>query len=199
MSMITIKKTAPEGRQIGELSHLDFGKDSGVLGCFLNFESDRLREPTDAQLQILAEEGVVIPEGITDFDASTMITRIGTWEVQPLPDLETVAMAEQLGTRFSAFVGAEDLLRRIVDQATEHDRAALYCYGVACFMRGSHFGNMFADPDAPLFIGFSDIVAADPSLQKSLADRPPEDYAEPRKGTKIYKAASTYLAGGGTV
>lgn len=199
MSMITIKKTTPEGRQIGELSRLDFGKPLGELGCFLNFESGRLRPPTDAQRALLDRDGVVVPEGATDYDASTMICRIGAWDVQPLPDPDAVAMAETLGTKFSAFTGASDLLRRMVEQASDRDRAALYCYGVSCSMRGSRFSNMFADPQVSLFIGFSDMVAADPSLQKSLADRSPEDYAEPRKGTKIYKAAAAYLAGGGSV
>ena len=199
MSMITIKKGAPEARSIGELSHLDFGRPAGELGCFLNFKPNRLREPTDAQLAILEGDGVIVPEGVTDIDASTMICRIGAWDVQPGPDSEAVAMAEQLGTQFSAFIGADDLLRRMVEQAAERDRAALYCYGVACAIRGRRFINMFADPDASLFMGFADIVAADPALKKSLADRSPEDYAEPRKGTKIYKAAAAYLAGGGSI
>ena len=199
MSMITIKNEAPEARNIGELSHLNFGRPEGELGCFLNFTPGRLREPTDAQRRILESDGVIIPEGATDVDASTMICRIGVWDVQPGPDPEVVAMAEQLGTQFSAFVGADDLLRRIVDQAADRDRAALYCYGVACASSGRRFVNLFADPDAALFIGFADVVDEDPSLKKSLADRSPEEYAAPRKGTKIYKAAAAYLAGGGSI
>ena len=196
MSMITIKKSEPEQLQVGELSRLDFGKPLGELGCFLNFNPKILREPTDAQRRILQEDGVVLPAGVTDVDASTMICRIGAWDVQPGPDPEAVAMADRLGTKYSAFIGAEDLLRRTIEQADDQTRAALYCYGVACAVRGGSFGNMFDDPSLSLFISFADVVATDPSLRKSLADRQPDDFKKPNKCTKIYKAAVAHLAGG---
>ena len=199
MSMITIKKSEPERLQVGELSHLDFRKPQGELGCFLNYEPKILREPTEAQRRCLQEDGVVLPEGVTDVDASTMICRVGAWDVQPGPDPEAVAMAERLGTKYSAFIGAEDLLRLMVEQADDQARAALYCYGVACAVRGGSFGNMFDDPSLPLFISFADVVAADPSLRKSLAERHPDDYKKPKKSSKVCKAAVAHLAGGGIV
>ena len=199
MDMDAKKKEAPEERRIRELSHLDFGKTLGELGCFLNYEPQKLFPPTDRQLAALEEAGIFIPEGITNKDASAMLGRIGVWEIALGPDQSIVDLATELGTQYSAFTSGEDLIASIIAQASDRERAALYCYGVSCSMRGSRFSNMFADPQVSLFIGFSDMVAADPSLQKSLADRSPEDYAEPRKGTKIYKAAAAYLAGGGSV
>lgn len=197
MSMITIKKCEPERRQIGELSHLDFGKPEGELGCFLNYEPRELEPPTEKQIGCLEYDGVVIPNGATKQDASAMISRCESWDVQPLPDPDRVDLALSFGCEFSAFVGADDLLDAIIYRANKDERAALYCYGVACSMSGRVFGNMLTDPDAPIFISFADVVAADPSLQKSLADRWPDDFRKPNKSTKIYKAAAAHLAGGG--
>lgn len=186
-----------EGKTV--LSHLEIKKPEGVLGCFLNYEPQRIFPPTERQLAALDEAGVFIPEGITNKDASAMISRIGVWEIAPGPDPDLVDLAEQLGTEFSAFTSADDLIGSMVSQATDRDRAVLYCYGVACSLRGGEFGNMFEDPAAALCIDFAETVAADPSLQKSLADRPAEEYKKPKKAAKIYKAAAAHLAGGGIV
>lgn len=197
--MIAIKKTTPEGCQLGGLSRLDFGKPLGQLGCFLNYEPKQLLPPSERQLAALNEEGVCVPEGTTNKDASAMLSRIGVWEIAPGPSPDLVDLAESLGTEFSAFTSAEDLIGSIITQAAEQDRAALYCYGVACSKRGQAFGNLFADPDAPLFIGFADVVAADPAMRKSLAALLPDDFKRPKKAAKICKAAVAHLAGGGVV
>lgn len=181
---------------VGELSHLDFGRPAGELGCFLNYEPRVLCEPSEKQLAYLKDLGVFIPDGITNVDASCMISR-ATGEDDPEgPSPELAALAAGLGTRISAFIGAAGLLRAIVEQADEKERAALYVYGVRQSLRGVAFGNMLEDPEVGAFYSFADQVVADPALLRSLNGRAAEDYIHPHKGTAIYKAAALFLGGG---
>lgn len=194
---VTFRHEHLEHKPVGELSHLDFGRPSGELGCFLNYEPRVLREPSEKQLAYLKNLGVFIPDGITNADASCMISR-ATGEDDPEgPGPELVALAAGLGTQFSAFIGSSGLLRAIVDQAGEKERAALYVYGVRQSLRGVTFGNMLEDPEIDAFYSFADRVIADPALLRSLNGRAAEDYLRPRKGTAIYKAAVDLFSGGG--
>lgn len=115
--------------------------------------------------------------------------------VSPSPEL--VALAAGLGVRFSAFVGVSGLLRQIVGQIGERDRAALFGYAVRQSLQGSGLGNMLADPSVGSFYSFADQVAADPALLRSLGGREAMDYMSPHKGTAIYKAAAARFSGGG--
>ena len=183
---------------VGPLSHLDFGKPEGSLGCFLNYEPRQLFGPTDRQLAYLKDLGIFVPEGTTNKDATCMISRATGDDSLESPSPEIVNLAEGLGVKFSAFVGASGLLGEIIAQASERDRAALYAYGVLQSTRGRAIGNMLADPDRDRCYNFADIVAADPALLRSLSGRPSSDYSDPHKGTSIYKAAVSYLIGGGS-
>jgi len=181
---------------IGELSHLDFRKPAGILGCFLNYEPKVLREPTEKQLSYLKDLGVLIPDGITKDDASYMISRATGDDDMESPGPELVSLAVGLGIRFSAFIGATGLLRQIVRQTGERDRAALFGYAVRQSLRGSDLGNMLDDPAVGSFYSFADQVIADPALLRSLNGREPADYIHPYKGTAIYKAAARFLGSG---
>lgn len=218
-----------------DLSHLDFGKRAGELGCFLNYHNytvsctdeqgkkkSRQRTgidaqhaikkveaegflppykakllgyepPTERQLDYLKDLGVFIPDGITKVDASCMISRATGEESKEGPCIALVALAVDLKTEFSAFVSASGLLRHVIGQASDRDRAALYAYAVRQSMRGGFFGNMLEDPDLSIFYVFADKVLNDPPLLRSLNGRDPEDYKNPNRGTAIYKAAAAYL------
>lgn len=194
---VTIRHGRVKREPVGELSHLDFENPAGELGCFLNYEPRVLREPSEKQLAYLKDLGVFIPDGITNVDASCMIGR-ATGEDDPEgPGPELAALAAGLGTRFSAFISAAGLLRAIVEQADEKERAALFAYGVRQSLLGSTFGNMLEDPEVGAFYAFADRVVADPALLRSLNGRAAEDYLHPHKGTAIYKAAAALFSGGG--
>lgn len=187
----TIKTECVEREPVGELSHLDFGKTTGELGCFLNYEPRTLWQPTDRQLEYLKDLGVFIPEGITNIDASCMLSRVEDDEEDPSPELVDLATGLKLG--FSAFVGNESLFCVIVHTGNDRDRAALYAYAVSQSMKGRSFGNMLEDPDCSKFYAFADQVLVEPSLMRSLLDRPTDDFKKPHRGTAIYKAAATFL------
>lgn len=194
---ITITFKPVESAPVGALTHLDFGKTDGVLGCFLNYEPRVLREPSDRQLAYLKDLGVFIPDGITNRDATCMISRATGEDSLEGPAPELVALAVGLGVEFSAFIGSDGLLRAIVGQASEKDRAALFAYGVRQSLRGASFGNMLEDPEVGVLYSFADRVVADPALLRSLNGRAAEDYLSPHRGTAIYKAATAMIAGGG--
>jgi len=194
---VTVRHEYKKAEPIGELSRLEFGKPDGVLGCFLNYEPRVLCEPTERQLAYLKDLGVFIPDGITKDDASCMISRATGEDDLESPSPELVALAAGLGVQFSAFVGASGLLRQIVGQIGERDRAALFGYAVRQSLQGSSLGNMLEDPAVGSLYDFADQVVADPALVRSLTGREPEDYIHPHKGTAIYKAAAARFSGGG--
>lgn len=228
-----------ERKPIGELSHLDFGKPAGELGCFLNYckynvsctdeqgkrktrqrtgidEQQAIEKvaadgflppykakplgyetPSEQQLDYLKDLGVFIPDGITNVDASCMISRATGEDSEDGPCPSLVALAFGLKTGFSAFVGAAGLLSNIACQASDRDRAALYAYGVRQSMSGGSFENMLEDPALSVFYGFADKVINDEALLRSLSGRDPGDYKCPNRGTAIYKAAAAYLIDSG--
>lgn len=194
---VTIRHECTKREPVGELSHLDFGKPAGELGCFLNYEPRVLYEPSEKQLAYLKDLGVFIPDGITNRDATCMISRATGEDSLEGPAPELVALAVGLGVEFSAFIGSDGLLRAIVGQASEKDRAALFAYGVRQSLRGAAFGNMLEDPEVGVLYSFADRVVADPALLRSLNGRAAEDYLSPHRGTAIYKAATAMIAGGG--
>lgn len=194
---VTVKVEPVERDPVGALTYLDFGKPVGVLGCFLNYEPRVLREPSDRQLAYLKDLGVLIPDGITNVDASCMISRATGEDDLKSPGPELVALAAGLGVEFSAFVGVRGLIGCIYSQSSDRDRAALYAYAVRQSAKGSAFGNMLEDPEHDVFYNFADKVLADPALLRSLQGRDATDLQRPHKGTAIYKAAAAFFAGGG--
>jgi hypothetical protein len=194
---VTTKREARE--PVGELSHLDFGKPAGVLGCYLNYTPKALCEPTERQLKYLHDLGVFVPDGITKDDASCMISRATGEDSEEGPTAEIVALALALGVEFSAFVGASGLFSSIIGQADDRQKAALFAYGVKQNAKGHKFGNMSEDPDIDLFYLFSDLVIADAALLRSLEGRDVCDYQHPHHGTAIYKAAFDFLKTKGVI
>lgn len=149
--------------------------------------------PTERQINYLRDLGVFIPDEITKDDASYMISRAVGEDSEEGPTQDMVALANGLKTEFSAFIGAAGLLRSIIGQACDRDRAALYAYGVRQSMRGVSFKNMLEDSNKPVFYAFADNIVKDPALMRSLNGRPAEDFVKPNRGTNIYKAAAAFL------
>lgn len=194
---ITTKRAAQE--PIGELSHLDFGKPAGALGCYLNYTPKKLYEPTEGQLAYLHDLGVFVPDGVTNVDATCMISRATGEDSEESPSAEIVALAFALGVEFSAFIGASGLLSSIIYQADDRQKAALFAYCVKQDEKGQKIGNMVEDPDADMFYLFSDLVIADEALLRSLKGRAAGDYERPHRGTAIYKAAFDFLKSKGVI
>ena len=194
---VTTKHEARE--PVGVLSHLDFGKPDGVLGCYLNYTPKLLCGPTERQLEYLHDLGVFVPDGVTKTDASCMISRATGEDSKEGPTAEMVALAFALGVEFSAFVGASGLFSSIIGQADDRRKAALFAYGVKQSAKEHKFGNMVEDPDVNLFYLFSDLVVDDEALLRSLKGRDARDYEQPYRGTAIYKAAFDFLKTKGVI
>lgn len=196
---VTTRQVHEERKPSGELSHLDFGKPAGVLGCYLNYTPHKLYEPSEKQFNYLRDLGVVVPAGVTNIDASYMISRATGEDSKEGPTVEIVALAFALGVEFSAFVGASGLFSSIIYQADDRQKAAIFAYSVKQNSKGRKFGNMVEDPDIELFYAFSDLVTADAALLRSLKGRDVSDYKKPHHGTAIYKAAFDFLASKGVI
>jgi|GEM_PF-1120957 len=190
---VNIKTEWVDRPPVGVLSHLDFEKPEGTLGCFLNYKPDVLYQPTEKQLNYLKDLGVYIPEGITKTDASYMIGRALEEDSRESPSHSIVALADGFGLKYSAFIGAEGLFRSIIYSAKDRDRAALYAYAVSQNIRGIPFGNMLEDPKLEKYYSIAENIVSDPALLRSLLDRPSDDYKKPHHGTAVYKAVASQL------
>jgi len=195
-SAVRIVTKRVEHDPVGELSRLDFGKPEGELGCFLNYIPRILYPPSEKQFKYLKDLGVFIPDGITNVDASCMISRVTGEDSKEGPHPSLVSLAMGLKIRFSAYIGASGLLQSIIEQASDRDLAALYAYGVRQSLRGCSFRNMLEDPELPVLYSFADQVLSEPTLMRSLKGRPAEDFKNPHRSTAIYKAAAAHLTGG---
>lgn len=193
---VSISVREVEREPVGELSRLDFGKGEDVLGCFLNFEPAELFEPSEKQRAYLRDLGVPVPAGVTNRDATCMISRATGEDTLESPSTQLAALASGLGIQFSAYIGARGLLGSIVAQASDLDRAAFYGYAVLQSELGQPLGNMLEAPERAQCYAFAEKALADPALMRSLSGRLPEDYTRPNRGTAIYKAAASCLLGG---
>lgn len=166
-----------------------------ALGLLPPFEIEPIdyELPTERQLNFLRELGVFVPDDITKDDASYMISRAVGEDSEESPTHAMVALANGLKTEFSAFIGAAGLLKSIIGQACDRDRAALYAYGVHQSMRGGSFENMLKDSNKTVFYAFADNVVKDPALMRSLNGRTAEDFVCPNRNTAIYKAVVAFL------
>ena len=198
----TIKHEQEKVVPVGVLSRLDFGKPAGVLGCFLNYEARHLTPPTDRALEIIRENGIVPPDGLTREDANCILRRIEHDYNREGPEPWLVSLATETGTKFSAYIGGYDLCCELIYQLNDRELAALYAYAVRRGIDEGHrdkialaFGKMKKDSELSRFYDFADQVIASPSLLKSLKDRDIYDFQHPHKGTSIYKAAARFFGG----
>lgn len=148
--------------------------------------------PTAKQLNYLHDLRVLVPVGISKYDASALISRVTDGDFEcPTPDM--VAIADGLGVEYSAFIGKDAMFEHIVYSCGHEKRAALYAYCVDCSLKNMQISNMFSSPRLKIYFDFAAIVKNDNGLLKSLSERLPSDFQQPNKNTNIYKACRDYL------
>ena len=202
-SIVAVECKGEKSEPMCELSHLDFGKPAGVIGCFLNYETGCLIPPTDRVIELIRKNGIEPPDGLTKEDANCILRRIEHDYNREGPEPWLVSLATEAGTKFSAYIGGYDLCKELIYQLSDKNRAALYAYAVYRGIDDGHmdkiafaFGKMKKDSELSRFYDFADQVIASPSLLKSLKDREIHDFQHPHKGTSIYKAAAQFFGGG---
>lgn len=170
-------------------------ENAAAKGVFPPFDVEIVEHepPTEQQLECLARNGIVFPDGITKDDAGFILSRAFGEDSEECPEPYLVALANGLKIKFSAFIGAKGLFRSIIYQSNDRDRAALYAYAVRQSMRGQSLGNMLEDSELTAFYTFAEQVVDNPSLLRSLSERSVEDYISPYRGTAIYKAAALFI------
>ncbi|MBQ3405674.1 MAG: hypothetical protein IJH11_00310 [Lachnospiraceae bacterium] len=188
-----------EPQSPGELSRMDFGKPVGELGCYLNYEEHTPAPCTDRQRELIEQQGLDVPKGITRGEVNYILKRLQGKDTLQSPDRWMMDLANGLKIRMSAFMGAGELMDEITRHGNIRDRAALYCYGVRQAVVSHDFQNMLQDPLCDSFYSFANIVEDDQTLQRSLDDRPTSEFFSPKTSVKIYKAAHKFLADGGLI
>lgn len=150
-------------------------------------------EPTERQLSYARDLGIIFPDNVSKDDISCLISRANGDDHNETPAPDMVELALKLGVNFSPYVSSDRLLRIIFYDCTDAQKGALYAYAVYQRNVGKQFSNMFDEPHIDTFIEIGEHIASDKELHNLLNERPVDDLASPRKGTKIYNAVSELL------
>ena len=165
-------------------------KEDGLTEPF-KVQIEKMAPPSDSQLSYARSLDAVIPEGACKRDVTAILSRITEEDESPDPGL--VSFAHAYGVCFSRFIGKNELFRMMVYQLKGAKLATLYAYAVYL----QEMGGTFGDPrDTPIYediVECAKMVENDPGLLKSLEGRSSDDYENPNRGTKVYKAVSAYL------
>ena len=165
-------------------------KEDGLTDPF-TVQIEKMAPPSDSQLSYARSLDAVIPEGACKRDVTAILSRITEEDESPDPGL--VSFAHAYGVCFSRFIGKNELFRMMVYQLKGAKLATLYAYAVYL----QEMGGTFGDPrDTPIYediVECAKMVENDPGLLKSLEGRSSDDYENPNRGTKVYKAVSAYL------
>jgi hypothetical protein len=165
-------------------------KEDGLTEPF-KVQIEKMAPPSDSQHSYARSLDAVIPKGACKRDVTAILSRITEEDESPDPGL--VSFAHAYGVCFSRFIGKNELFRMMVYQLKGAKLATLYAYAVYL----QEMGGTFGDPrDTPIYediVECAKMVENDPVLLKSLEGRSSDDYENPNRGTKVYKAVSAYL------
>lgn len=153
-------------------------------------------KPTEAQLRYARNLRATVPPDAGKWDVSEIIDRMVEGD-QESPNPQILQYADDVGLKFSKFIGKYRLYERLSCHMANKYDATYYCYEVYQMERGE---KEYYDPRAEeaykKFEEFRDIVRNDESLKKSLVNN---CYDRPKKQTKIYKAARDWLEQNGVI
>ena len=111
----------------------------------------------------------------------------------PGPSAEFARYAASVGVKFSKYVSRSVLFTKTVWALNGRDKAAFFAYCAICARNGKKVGDLRSSGMEETLYRFADNIMEDDSIMKSLYGREVDDYLNPNKGTKIYKAVSAYF------
>lgn len=148
-------------------------------------------EPTEKQLAYASGVGLVFPNDINIEDISAMLNRYEDYYADGATQ-ELADYASNLGIMFSAYVGYDELICRIINHS-DIERCALYAYAVHQSIKNKKIGNIFEDANFEKYYEFANYALNDPSVLKSIQGRSYTDYLNPSKTTIAYKKVIEFL------
>lgn len=155
-------------------------------------EVKSMEEPTERQLEYAYDLEAVLPEGVSKWDVSAIISRIVD-DDEAAPDPGLSRYAHDSGVMFSRFVGHDALLGCIVKQLSGADLATFYAYAVYLREKGGDMSDPRQLPIYAILRKCGESITENPKLLKSLEERTTGDFRTPSKNTNIYKITTYEL------
>lgn len=143
------------------------------------------QKPSNNQLNYAIDLGASIPNDVCAEDVSTIISRIVDDDMDS-PNLELAKYADEVGICFSRFIGANELLFRIVHFLQFVDLATFYVYAVYQNQNNEPLKNLLTHPLYKTFLECGRAFENNADLIESLKKRPASDYVKPNKNSKVY-------------
>lgn len=157
--------------------------------------NEELNRPSERQLKFLQDLKIEIPDGCTNDDVSTILTRVLDFKDDKDPSPEFINYAQELNVCFSYFTGEHELLGCICSQVSEKDMAILYAYAIKLSRTSNAtFKDPRSDPDFSAFECFAEKVKEKSDIRKSLYERTLYDYLNPNGRSKANRAVIECLA-----
>lgn len=168
-------------------------------------------DPTERQIEYLRSWDAPIPEGAAKYDVSAILSRLEDsqniasqkhiskdYVVQrvipaPGPTEEFAVFADEMGVKFSRYIGEMALFNNTVSALSDRDKAAFFAYCILCSRDHSQIRDPRQSEYAEKLYTFADIALQNTQLMKSINGRDPSDYLHPHKGSIAYKAVAEFF------
>lgn len=168
-------------------------------------------QPTERQTAYLASWGANSPAGATKYDVSAILGRLEAsndvvrekkigkskiveW-IKPVdgPTEEFAKYADDMGVKFSLYIGKEALFCDTVYSLNGREKAAFFAYCILCAADGIEPGDLRDTPNVAEIYRFADIATEDDAVMRSINSRDADDYIHPHKGSTAYKAVAIHF------
>lgn len=167
--------------------------------------------PTDRQVDYLRSWDVDIPAGAVKSDVSAILSRLEdscdvvsekkmssntiVRYIRPLPgpSEEFARYADDMGVKFSRYIGQSALFCHTIYSLNEREKAAFFAYCVLCAHYHKDIGDLRTSEYADRLYAFADMALTDGALVRSIGGRPVDDYIKPHKGSSAYKTVAEFF------
>ena len=167
--------------------------------------------PTENQIQYLRSFKSTVPEGATKVDVSTILSRLADSHdfvsekeissnerlicIRPLPSPseEFAKFADDVGVKFSRYIGQDALFGSTINHLDGTDRLEFYAYCILCYQKNSEVGDMRKSAYYDQIKTFAKETISNDAVVRSIFGRTPNDYLHPHKGTVAYKAVAEFF------
>ena len=168
-------------------------------------------DPTENQIKYLQSWGVSVPIGANKNDVSAILSRLEdsynvvsekkmssntiVQYIRPLPgpSEEFARYADDMGMKFSRYIGQNALFCHTIYSLNEREKAAFFAYCVLCAHYHKDIGDLRTFEYADQLYAFADMALTNGALVRSIGSRPTDDYIKPHKGSSAYKTVAEFF------
>lgn len=187
------KKTSAIYKVSTESIALSMAKNDGIVAAYVS-EIIPHDKPTEKQIAYADDLNIQYPEDVCKRDISVLIDlALDYREHIPMPTEAFGLYALEHGKRFCLFDSEQAVLNCFASSDDTWTQARFYAYAQLCNSQKRRIENIHKSEFVNEINRFAELVINDESLVKSLKNSSTEDFLEPNKRTKIYKAYADFF------